>query len=215
MVKLDVYKSFSTNKSIALTGVSSAYIRDKVEKFVDDTNMWLISDSPSPSISFADIPKGYRPEVQKAISQLGKNMKVPTSSDNLSISIGERLTPLKTFYLWTTRGLTALVLAATLCVVGVYFLSETTKESFKGLGSMFLISFFFNILSTGLIFLIQGVLRGLIIESPNLPDILKEVYKTISLPLFQTSLKVNVIGLGVLLAASLIMFVISGRIKKT
>lgn len=214
LARLDVYKTFSTSDRISISGISSAYVRDKIEKFIDDTSDWLAGGPSSPVFSFNDLPKAYRPEAQKTLTQLKKNAKLDTSGDPLSVSLEKNLTPLKNFYWWVTQGFLLLCGLAIICITGVYFLSESKKESFKGLGSMFLISFFFNILTTGIVLFSQGVLRGLILESPNLPDILKEVYKIISQPIFQTAIKVDIFALGIMLVTSIVLFIISGRLKK-
>lgn len=209
--------------------ITEKYLKYKVEKIIDDTSSWLAGTGESPIISFDDLSAQSVNQLKNLLTQLKAESEKakasgtvgPGETDPLTefidngyrYDLGRNIAPLKEYYWWLNQGYWVLVGIEVVSIMAIFLLSSGLKEKFTWIGFLTILLFIWNAIPVAGVFFGQGVLRGLILESPDLPAVAKTVYEIIITPILDAEVKVGIAALAAFLIVSAVSFIASSFFK--
>ena len=206
------------NMEVSLPGLTANYAQTKIEKLIDDTDLWLKGKTQtSPVISFNDLSPASTSELKKLAQEI-KNSKEADSPENqdmleflengLTFPVGEKIVWLKNFYWWTQTGFVILTAGLILALAGINLLSDSVKEKFQWSSFAFLAALLWNIIPNAAIYFGQGAIRGIVADpTTELPEVGKLLFNILLNPVLENYIKVAIISL-----ISLLVLVIGSTI---
>lgn len=206
--------------------ITPAYVREKEEAFIDDTDLWLRGKtSRPPTISFKEVKEHMmqsNPALIQGLVEISQELKKQKLQDlnapdlpdfekliesDFSYPIGEHMGWVKTWYTLATTGVFVLGFVLILLFVGIAFLSPTKTSRLRWIVATLFGSTLWNLvpwlIAVGASFLIT---KALIQNASKLPSFLFPMSDVLIKPLLSTYTLVGGIAIGVFLTASVASF---------
>lgn len=192
---------------------TAKYVQGKVEKFIDNTASWAKGATKEvPSISFAEVKDKLTKQNPQLVNELiklskeqeGKKSETEFDVDkflasDFTIPFQEKdLMWIKAWYWSSTFGVFLIPILLAGILFGLYKLSDSRPSAFKWIGLTLILASLWLLPSVGLVFLIFGLARGLIGESPDLPKDIWPIIESLANP-FTSAYQIVGVTVSVLL----------------
>ncbi len=208
--------------------LTAKYLQSKVEKFIDDTEDWASgARKEAPVISFVEVKDKLtkqNPQLVTELKRLSEDLKKQegdTSGFNIDefiasdwrIAFQEKdLTWIKIWYWNAALGVFLLPLILGGILFGLYKLSDSLSSTFKWVGTAFTAGALWLVPSLVVIFVSSSLARGLIGESPDLPEYVWPAVESIAGPFLSAYLKVGIVIVTLFFVAGIVCFVYASRL---
>ena len=205
------------------SGFSETYLREKSEKLIDDTDLWVRGKTEeAPVLSFADLKKQFidnNPEIFAMIEQQMDQMNESGNTDesmaqmkefmksDFTFPIAKQLSGVRDAYRFMSILFPVLCVLAALAVVVILYFSKSWKSRLKQLGVVCVIAAFYGFLWVVGSSIVFAILKGAIeINGNGFAQIILPIVISIAQELVDTYQTLQTNTSILLIVAGVVMF---------